>query len=72
MARAVATSFYLFGNARRIVDSVDRYLRVTAEDVRRVAAEYLVPDNTALLLVRPEVTPKAAAKASARSGEAGR
>lgn len=41
------------GSAAQINTDLDRYLHVTPEDVRRVARQYLVPDNSYTLVVVP-------------------
>lgn len=43
----------IHGSAAQINTDLERYLRVTPADVRRVAAKYLVPDNSYTLVVVP-------------------
>jgi predicted Zn-dependent peptidase len=52
------------GNARLLRTELDRYLAVTLEDVRRVAAQYLVATNRTIL----EVIPTRGASSPAPSG----
>ena len=40
------------GDPSLINSEIDRYLAVTAEQVRDVARKYLVPENTAVLNIR--------------------
>jgi predicted Zn-dependent peptidase len=54
----------LHGAVEQINTDLDRYLAVTADDVRRVASKYLAPANAVVLIVRP--------KGGAASGGGGR
>ena len=34
--------------------NIDRYMAVTIDDIKRVAATYLRPDNSTIVLIKPE------------------
>jgi zinc protease len=57
-ALAVAESIHFadlyLGSADAINSEFDRYMKVTADDVKRAAATYLVPSNALVLLITPE------------------
>ncbi|HEY2901724.1 MAG TPA: pitrilysin family protein [Polyangia bacterium] len=44
---------YVFGDWREFVKGANRYLAVTAKDVQRVAAKYLVDSNLTFVALRP-------------------
>ncbi len=66
LGRAEALQHYgLFhGGVAEINSDLDRYLAVTADDIRRVAQKYLAPANALIVVVRP------APAAAGKSGEA--
>ena len=46
------------GDPEAVNTSLDRYMKVTSDDVKRVAATYLRPDNALVIIVTPpEVQP---------------
>ncbi len=53
--RAVKLGEYevFFGDARTVVRDLEAYLAVTPADVKRVAAEYLLPERRVVVEVRP-------------------
>lgn len=55
MRRAIRLGEYelFFGDARLITRDLQAYLDVTAEDIRRVSAEYLVPERRFVIEVQP-------------------
>jgi zinc protease len=60
-----------FGNAELLKSEVDRYLAVTNDDVKRVAAQYFKAENRTVLDVATSAkAPAAAAAAAAAKGEA--
>jgi len=48
----VATMF--LGDSKAVTSNIDRYLAVTSDDIKRVAAKYLRPDNSTIVLIKPE------------------
>jgi predicted Zn-dependent peptidase len=59
-ARRLAEYELYYGDARLLATELDNYLRVTAEDVKRTAIQYLKPEARATVVVRPaEAAPKA-------------
>jgi zinc protease len=59
--RAVKLGEYevFFGDARTVVRDLEAYLAVTPADVKRVAAEYLLPERRVVVEVRPGAAPGA-------------
>ena len=45
---------HVFGDYKKMFETVERYRAVTAEDVKRVAAKYLVADKRTLAILEPE------------------
>ena len=58
VAEALQTSSMFLGDPNAINTNLERYMKVSVDDVKRVAATYLRPDNAVLLIVTPpEVQP---------------
>ena len=55
LAEAVQYAAFYLGSPDEVNNALDRYLRVTAADIKRVAATYLRPDNSLTIIVVPEV-----------------
>lgn len=49
IAEELANYHVYFGDANLINTEIDRYMKVTAEDIMRVARQYLVPENRVVL-----------------------
>ena len=54
LAEAIQEATMFLGDPNQVNTDPSRYLAVTVNDIRRVAAKYLVPDNSLVLLVTPE------------------
>ncbi|MFL5576416.1 MAG: M16 family metallopeptidase [Gemmatimonadaceae bacterium] len=58
IAEALQTSTMFLGDPNAVNTQLERYMKVTADDVKRVAATYLRPDNAVIIIVTPpEVQP---------------
>jgi len=58
VAEALQTSNMFLGDPNAINTNLERYMKVSVDDVKRVAATYLRPDNAVILIVTPpEVQP---------------
>lgn len=53
IAEALQHAAYYHGGAEAVNSEVDRIMRVTLEDLRRVATTYLVPQNGVTLVITP-------------------
>ena len=53
-AEALHTAKMFLGSADAVNGMLDRYMKVTADDIKRVAAKYLRPDNSLILTVSSE------------------
>jgi predicted Zn-dependent peptidase len=53
MAEALQGALRYYGDLAAVNTVVDRYLAVTAADLRRVAERYLVPSNRLTLVINP-------------------
>lgn len=53
LGQLIGTVQMIFGDPQRFAQDLNRYLRVTASDVRRVAREYIVPNNRAIVMMVP-------------------
>lgn len=54
IAESLANYHVYFGDAGLINEEIERYRKVTAQDVMRVAQKYLVPENSVVLTYRPK------------------
>ena len=54
LAEAIQEATMFLGDPNKVNTDPARYQAVTTDDIRRVAAKYLVPDNSLVLLVTPE------------------
>jgi len=54
IAENLSTYHMFFGDADLINEELDRYMKVTREDLRRVAKQYLADDNRVVLYYLPE------------------
>jgi len=56
VAEALHRATMFLGSPEAINTDLQRYLRVTPEDIKRVAAKYLRPDNSLILIITPKET----------------
>ena len=54
VAEALQTAAMFLGNPDAVNTDFARYMAVTVDDVKRVAATYLRPDNILTLIITPE------------------
>ena len=54
VAENLANYHVYYGNANLINEEIERYRKVTREDLRRVAQTYLTPDNRVILQYLPK------------------
>lgn len=53
-AEALQEATMYLGDSKAVTSNIDRFLAVTVEDIKRVAAKYLRPDNSTIVLIKPE------------------
>jgi zinc protease len=53
-AEAIATNEILFGDYTRTFSDLQRYMKITAADLKRVAAQYLTPERSSLVVIRSQ------------------
>lgn len=58
VAESLANYHMYFGEANLINTEIDRYMKVTADDIQRVAKEYFTPDNRVVLYYLPKTEEK--------------
>ncbi len=66
MTEAIQAATFYLGNPNAVFTDLDRYAKVTVDDIKRVAATYLVPANSLIVTVVPPAaagTPKPAPEA---------
>ena len=54
MTEAIQAATFYLGSAEAINTDLDRYTKVTVADLKRVAAQYLVPANSLIVTVEPQ------------------
>lgn len=54
MTEAIQAATFYLGSPDAVFTDLDRYASVTADDIKRVAATYLVPANSLMLTIVPE------------------
>ena len=57
-AEAIQSASMFLGSAEAINTDLDRYMKVTKEDIKRVAQQYLRPDNSTVILIKPPEGPR--------------
>jgi len=58
IAENLANYYVYFKDANLINTEIERYLKVTPADLKRVANKYLIPENRVVLTYLPKLTPK--------------
>lgn len=53
-AEALATNEIMFGDYKRVFTDLDQYLKVTPAQIQKVAAKYLAPERSNLVVIRPK------------------
>ena len=53
-AEALQSASMFLGTPDAVNSQLDRYMKVTADDIRRVAAKYLRPENAYILVITPK------------------
>jgi zinc protease len=53
-AEALQEATMYLGDSKAVTSNIDRFLAVTVDDIKRVAAKYLRPDNSTIVLIKPE------------------
>jgi len=57
-AEAIQSASMFLGSAEAINTDLDRYMKVTKDDIKRVAQQYLRPDNSTVILIKPPAGPR--------------
>ncbi|MEO8336492.1 MAG: pitrilysin family protein [bacterium] len=57
-AEAIQGASMFLGNADAINTDLDRYMKVTKDDIKRVAQQYLRADNSTVILIKPPEGPR--------------
>ena len=57
MTEAIQAATFYLGDPNAVFTDLDRYAKVTTDDVKRVAARYLVPENARVVTVVPPAAP---------------
>lgn len=53
-AEAIHAAEMFLGDPKAVNGELDRYMKVTSEDIKRVAAKYLRPENSVITQIKPE------------------
>lgn len=54
LAELIGTVMTIFGEPERFANDLQKYFKVSADDVKRVASEYLIPNNRSVVTLVPE------------------
>ena len=57
-AEAIQSANMFLGSAEAVNTDIDRYMKVTKDDIKRVAQQYLRPDNSTVILIKPPEGPR--------------
>ncbi len=57
IAQLLGAVMMVFDDHERLVDDLNKYLKVTPEDVKKAAAKYLVPNNRSVVIMKSEKKP---------------
>jgi zinc protease len=53
-AESLHAALMYLGDSQAVTSNIDRFLAVTTDDIKRVAAKYLRPDNSTIVTIKPE------------------
>jgi zinc protease len=57
-AEALQSATMFLGSPEAINTDLERYMKVTKDDIKRVAQQYLRPDNSTVILIKPPEGPR--------------
>ena len=57
-AEAIQSANMYLGSAEAVNTNIERYMKVTKDDIARVARQYLRPDNSTVILIKPPEGPR--------------
>ena len=57
-AEAIQSASMFLGNPAAVNSDIERYMRVTKDDIKRVAQQYLRPENSTVILIKPPEGPR--------------
>ncbi|MEO7456857.1 MAG: pitrilysin family protein [Gemmatimonadaceae bacterium] len=58
VAESIQSASMYLGNAAAVNTDLERYMKVTKEDIKRVAEKYLRADNSTVILIKPPEGPR--------------
>jgi zinc protease len=65
-AEALAVNEVLFADYERLFTDLDRYNKVTAEQIKKAAEKYLAPEKSTIVFLRPQKSKKGSAPKAAK------
>jgi zinc protease len=68
LGQLIGTVQTIFSDPNRFIDDLNKYLKIKAPDVQRVAQKYLVPNNRSVVTLVPESTTTTAQNAKSGGG----
>ncbi len=57
-AEAIQSASMFLGDPAAVNSDIERYMRVTKDDIKRVAQQYLRPENSTVILIKPPEGPR--------------